>query len=69
MATYIDAEQKQQAITEWLTNLSTRHLIALAAQQKIAEYANRPHKYLIEVLSKNPEVQLQALDMLSRGEQ
>lgn len=59
-------EQKQQ-VTEWLTNLSTRHLTALASQHKIVEYANKTPKHLVDALAEKSEVQLQALEMVNKG--
>ncbi len=59
-------EQKQQ-VTDWLIALPFRHLIALAVQQKISEYANRTPRYLVETLSEKPDVQLQALEMIEKG--
>jgi hypothetical protein len=59
-------DQKQQ-VQDWLVNLPMRHLIALAAQNKIVEYANKPPKQLVAELEQKSDVQLQALEMIQKG--
>lgn len=59
-------EQKQQ-VTEWLTNLSHRHLTALAAQNKLVSWANMTSAQLVKALEVKSDIQRDALEMVNKG--
>ena len=49
-------------VQNWLVNLPTRKLIALAAQHKLVSYANKTRRQLVSELEEKRDVQQRALE-------